>query len=110
MLGRKPTTERMTVSEVEDRLSSLVGKISRDDTRVRVEEDGIPVAGIVPVEDMRQLARLDETNREAYELLQAIRSRFADVSDEEIERQTERIMAEIKAENRAARERVAKST
>ena len=110
MLGRKPITERLTVSEVEGRFSSLVSGVSRDDTRILVEENGTPVAGIVPIEDMRRLARLDERDQEAYEILEAIRSRFDDVSDEEIERQTERIMAEIKAENRAARERVAKST
>ncbi len=109
MLGRKPTTERMNVSEAEGQLRVLVSKISREDTRILVEENGTPVAGIVPIEDMRRLARLDERDREAYDLLETIRSRFDDVSEEEIERQTELAIAEIKAENRAARERVARS-
>lgn len=109
MLGRKPTTERMNVSEVESQLSTVVSRISRDDTRILVEESGVPVAGIVPIEDMRRLARLDEQNREAFEILESIRSRFDDVSDEEIERQTELAIAQIKAENRAARERIARS-
>jgi hypothetical protein len=109
MLGRKPATERMKVTEVEGRLQGLVNELSRDDTRILLEEGGVPVAGIVPIEDMRRLARLDEREQEAYELLEAIRSRFDDVSEEEIERQTELAIAEIKAENRAARERIAKS-
>lgn len=110
MLGRKPKTERMSVPDAEGRLGGLIRDVSQDDARVLVEKDGVPVAGIVPIADMRRLARLDEQDREASEILETIRSRFDDVSAEEIERQTERIMAEIKAENRAARERVAKST
>lgn len=110
MLGRKPKKESLSVSEAEGRFGDLVSDVSQDDARVLVEKDGVPVAGIIPMVDMRRLARLDEQDREAYEILETIRSRFDDVSAEEIERQTERIMAEIKAENRAARERVARST
>lgn len=110
MLGRKPKKESLSVSEAEGRFGDLVSDVSQDDARVLVEKDGVPVAGIIPMVDMRRLARLDEQDREAYEILETIRSRFDDVSAEEIERQTERIMAEIKAENRAARERVASST
>lgn len=110
MLGRKPKKESLSVSEAEGRFGDLVRDVSQDDARVLVEKDGVPVAGIIPMVDMRRLARLDEQDREAYEILETIRSRFDDVSAEEIERQTERIMAEIKAENRAARERVASST
>jgi antitoxin (DNA-binding transcriptional repressor) of toxin-antitoxin stability system len=106
MLGRTPTTERMTIAEVESRFSSLVGKISREDARILVEEDGNPVAGIVPIEDMRRLARLDERDREAYEILEAMRAPFNDVSPEEMERQVERILAEIREEDRAARKRM----
>lgn len=110
MLGRRPKKESLSVSEAEGRFGDLVSDVSQDDARVLVEKDGVPVAGIIPMVDMRRLARLDEQDREAYEILETIRSRFDDVSAEEIERQTERIMAEIKAENRAARERVARST
>jgi PHD/YefM family antitoxin component YafN of YafNO toxin-antitoxin module len=109
MLGREPTTKRMNVTEVEGRLSSLVSKISREDTRILVEENGAPVAGIVPIEDMRRLARLDDQMREAHEVVEVMQAAFADVSDEEIERQTKRIMAEIKEENRAAHQRAVKS-
>ena len=103
MLGRKPPTVRMNVTEVEGRLGSLASKISRDDTRILLEENGAPVAGIVPIEDMRRLARLDERDREAYEILEAMRAPFNDVPPEEMERQVERILAEIREEDRTAR-------
>jgi hypothetical protein len=53
---------------------------------------GIPVAGIVPIADMLRLARLDELDREAGEILEAMRAPFDDVPADEIERQTERII------------------
>jgi hypothetical protein len=48
-------------------------------------------------------------DREAGEILEAMRAPFDGVPDEEIERQTERIIAKNREEDRLARERVAKS-
>jgi hypothetical protein len=70
---------------------------------------GIPVAGIVRIVDTRRLARLDELDREACEILEAMRVPFDDVLAEEIERQTEHIITENREEDRLARERVAKT-
>jgi antitoxin (DNA-binding transcriptional repressor) of toxin-antitoxin stability system len=109
MGARTPATETMPISAVKSRLNSLVNEIYRNETRILVEKSGIPVAGIVPIADMRRLARLDELDREAGEILEAMRAPFDDVPAEEIERQTERIIAENREEDRLARERVAKS-
>jgi antitoxin (DNA-binding transcriptional repressor) of toxin-antitoxin stability system len=106
MRTRSPSTETMKITEVKSRLNTLVDDIDRQDMRIVVEKSGIPVAGIVPIEDMRRLARLDEVDREAYEILEAMRAPFDDVPPEEIERQTERILAEIREEDRAARKRM----
>lgn len=109
MPARKPMTQTMKISEVKSRLSSLVNDIYRQETRIVVEKSRIPVAAIIPVADLRRLIRLDEKDREAREIVEAMRAAFADVPDEEIERQTERIMNEIREENRAARQQVAKT-
>src|SRR5215217_4073707 len=109
MRARMPATETMPISAVKGRLNSLVNEIYRNETRILVEKSGIPVAGIVPIADMRRLARLDELDREAGEILEAMRAPFDDVPAEEIERQTERIIAENREEDRLARERVTKS-
>jgi antitoxin (DNA-binding transcriptional repressor) of toxin-antitoxin stability system len=104
-----PATETMSISAVKSRLNSLVNEIYRNEKRILVEKSGIPVAGIVPLADLRRLARLDEMDREADEILEAMRAPFDGVPAEEIERQTERIIAENREEDRATRERVAKS-
>ncbi|MGH2617463.1 MAG: type II toxin-antitoxin system Phd/YefM family antitoxin [Thermomicrobiales bacterium] len=99
----------MNISAVKSRLNSLVNDVYRQETRILVEKSGIPVAAIIPLPDLRRLLRLDERNREAREVVESMRAAFADVPDEEIERQTERIMNEIRAENRAARQRIAQT-
>jgi prevent-host-death family protein len=104
-----PSTETMMISAVKRRLSSVVNDVCRQETRIVVEKSGIPVAAIIPIADLRRLIWLDERNREAREVVEAMRAAFADVPDEEIERQTERIMNEIREENRAARQRVAQT-
>jgi hypothetical protein len=99
----------MPISVVKSRLNSIVNAIYRNEMRILVEKSGIPVAGIVPIADMQRLARLDELDREAGEILEAMRAPFDDIPAKEIERQTERIIAENRKEDRLARERVTKS-
>jgi prevent-host-death family protein len=108
---RRPTPDvpTTTISDLETRLRDLVHDVARRDVRIVVEDNGAPVAALVPLNDLRRLLRLDEIDREAHEVLEAMRTPFDDVPTEEIERQTERIMAEIREEDRAARERITRS-
>jgi prevent-host-death family protein len=96
----------MKISEVKSRLNSLVNDIYRQETRVVVEKSGIPVAVIIPLADLRRLTQLDEQDRAARDIVEAMRVPFDDVPPEEIERQTERILAEIREEDRAARKQM----
>lgn len=109
MLARNPETQVMKISEVKSHLSSLVNEIYRTRTRIIVEKSGIPVAALVSVEDLKQLARLDEEDAEANAVLEAIRAPFRGVSAEEIAREAAKAIAEVRAERRAARSAVAKS-
>ncbi len=109
MSERNPETRVMKISEVKSRLSSLVNEVYRTRTRVIVEKSGIPVAALVPVEDLQQLARLDEEDAEARAVLEAMRAPFRGVSAEEIETEAAKAIAEVRAERRAARSAVAKS-
>lgn len=66
---------------------------------------GIPVAVLVSTEDLRRLDRLDEQDKQAWDVFAAMRAPFRDVPLEEIERETERALAEVRAQMRAERER-----
>jgi hypothetical protein len=86
-----------------------MNEIYCNETRILVEKSGIPVRAIVPLADLRRLDRLDALDDEASAVLEAMRAPFRGVSPEVIERETERIMNDIRAENRQERERTARS-
>jgi len=93
-----PAVQTMKISEVRGQFNSLVNQVFRRETRVVVEKSGIPVAAIVSAEDLRRLDRW-ETQRDAdFAVIDEIRAAFADVSEEEIEREVDRALAKVRAD------------
>ena len=74
----------------------------RGDTRVIVEKDGIPVAGLISAADMERLRMLEEERERNFGVLDEIRSAFEDVSDDELEKEVEEALAALRAERRPA--------
>lgn len=101
MRPETPPTETMKISEVKPQLNSLVNRIYRGETRVIVEKSGIPVAGIVSIEDLRRLERRDREREERFSILDKIGEAFKDVPVEELEREVEKAIAEVRSERRA---------
>lgn len=110
MTDQQPKTEVMKISEVRGQLNKLVDRVYRRETRVIVEKSGIPVAGIVSAEDIRRLERFDDQRAERFKVIDEMRAAFKGVPSEEIEREAERALAEVRAEMRAEREQAAANT
>jgi hypothetical protein len=82
----------------------LLNRVFRREARIVIKKGDIPVAALV---SMRDLERLEEwqAKREAnFAILDEIGAAFAGVSPEEIERETTKALAEVRAEARAERE------
>jgi prevent-host-death family protein len=109
MIGQEPARRTLKISDVKARLSSLVNEVYRKETRVLIEKAGIPVAALVSIEDLERLARLDKERAERRRVLESMREPFRGVPAEEIERETEKAVAEVRAEMAAERERAARS-
>jgi hypothetical protein len=107
MREQSPMTQTMKISEVQNTLSRLVAEISSNNVRVLIEESGTLVAALVSAEDLRTLSRLDEKQARRRRVVEAMREPFRDVSPEEIELETEKAVAEVRAEMRAEREAAA---
>ncbi len=101
MREQEPMTQTMKISEVKNTLSSLVNKVYRKETRVLVEKAGIPVAALVSAEDLKRLAQLDERDRQAREVLEAMRAPFRGVSPEELQQEADKAIARVRARRRA---------
>ena len=109
-MPKQPTTQTMKISQVKQQLNRLVNQVYRRETRVMVEKSGIPVAGIVSAEDLRRLERLDRERAERFKILEEFGEAFKDVPVEELERETARAIAEVRAERRAQQVQVVGAT
>ncbi len=92
MREQQPMTQTMKISEVRGQLNTLVNRVFRKETRVLVEKSGIPVAAIVSTEDLKRLDQLDAEREADFAVVDELREAFAGVPDEEIERETDRIL------------------
>jgi prevent-host-death family protein len=108
-MGPELAKQTMKISDVKARLSNLVNEVYREKTRVLIEKAGIPVAALVSIEDLERLAQLDKERAERRRVLESMREPFRGVPAEEIERETEKAVAEVRAEMAAERERAARS-
>ena len=112
-MGRQDrATKIIKISALKNSLSRVVNAVSNDESRMLVEKNGVPVAAIVSVSDLRRLVHYERISREPadedpFAVIDRAREAFKDVPPEEIEQETDRIIARIRAENRAARESMA---
>ena len=102
----------MKISQVKNALSRVVNGVHHDGTRMVIEKNGVPIAAIVSFGDLRKLVHYERINRDRevedpFAVIERAREAFKDVPIEEIERETDRAIAEIRAKDRAAREALA---
>ena len=109
MREQEPMTQTMKITDVKNKLSSLVNEVYRKETRVLVEKAGIPVAALVSAEDLKQLARLDAQRAARRLVVDAMREPFRGVPPEEIQQETDKAVSEVQQEMRAERETAAAS-
>jgi len=98
LMAAQPMTETMKISDVKQQLNSLVNRVYRQETRVMVEKSGIPVAAIVSARDLQRLEQLDRKWAEGERVLREFAAGFADQTPEDIERETAKTIAEVRAE------------
>ena len=101
MRAQQPVTQTMKISDVRGQLNTLVNRVFRKETRVVVEKSGIPVAALVSTDDLERLHRLDRERAERFAVIDEMRRAFKDVPAEEIERETDRILAAPRVEQAA---------
>ncbi len=99
MRERQPTTQTVKASEARQQWSELLNRVFRRQTRVIVEKSGIPVAAIISAEDLEHFHRLEAERAKDFAILDEIGEAFKDEDPAEIERQTAKAIAEVRAEN-----------
>lgn len=102
-LPKKPVFETMNVTEARRQFSETLNRVHRGEARVVVEKSGIPVGVLVSPQDAEELKILDEKSERALNALEAMQAAFADVPEEEFDRELEKAMAETKEIQREGR-------
>jgi PHD/YefM family antitoxin component YafN of YafNO toxin-antitoxin module len=92
----KHSTRTMAIADAGEALSSVVAAVSRNEARVILEQDGSPVAAIISTTDLERLTRYERARAERFAIIDELREAFKDVPDEEIEREADRAVAEIR--------------
>ena len=100
MAAKQQGVQTLTTSETKDQIASILDQVRRRSTRVVVQESGTPVAAIVPADDLRKLDAFDKERAARFSVIDRAREAFRGVLPEEIERETDRILAEIRAEEK----------
>lgn len=99
---RKPELESLSVSQARQHFSETLNRVYRGEARVIVEKSGIPVGAIVSPRDIKDLQRMDEDRLQGWEAVERLRKAFSDVPEDELEREIENAIAEVKAERKRA--------
>jgi antitoxin (DNA-binding transcriptional repressor) of toxin-antitoxin stability system len=108
MRWQEPVTETINVTEARRGWSARLSRVFRREARVIVEKGGIPVAAIIPMWEYEFFLRLKAKRDEEFKFLEDFGAKFADIPPEELEREVAKALAEVRAENRAAREQAAR--
>ena len=105
MRAKEPTDQIiMSASEVREHFSEVVNRVARGEGRVIVEKHGTPAVALVSIEDARRLRHSDDIIAERTAFVESVRALFADVPDDELQREIDAAFAEMKEERRLDRE------
>jgi prevent-host-death family protein len=101
MREREPMTKTLKASEARQQFSELLNQVFKGETRVLVEKSGIPVAAIVSATDLNKLQQLESQQSERFKLLERLRAGFADLSEEQIQREVTEIIEKQRQQERS---------
>src|SRR5215208_3161252 len=107
MREQQPMTQTINATDARQHFASVINRVARKEARVVVEKSGVPVAGIVSADDLKRLDQLDRERAGRFGVIDEVRQAFAGVPDEELEREADRALAEVRAEMRTEREQAA---
>lgn len=100
MRAEEPATEKVSASAVRQKWSQLLNRVSQGEARVIVERSGLPIAAIISVDDLAKLVRFEANRRRRFQALEDSWAAFDDLPADEIEREIERSVREVRGERR----------
>jgi prevent-host-death family protein len=97
-----PLRQTMKLSEVRQQFSPLVNAVFRGETRVIVEKNGLAVAALVPISDLKHMDELEAERKRDFAVVDELREMFRGLSEEEFEREMAKTLSLARKRRRAA--------
>lgn len=85
----------MNPAEAGEQFVTVIDHLRTSEARIVVEDRGVPVAAIISARDLARLDRLDAKREADFRIIDDLRGAFSDVSDEEIEREADRVLGTV---------------
>jgi hypothetical protein len=104
MAAHEPPERTIDIRDVAATWPNVRKAVSRKRERIVLEEDGVAVAAIVSLQDLKVLARLDAEREERFKVFDRIGAAFAHETPEESDRLAALAVAEAREEMRRERE------
>ena len=99
-MSEPPSTRTLTLSETHRDFEQIVHDIAGGGPPVVVEERGTPVAAIISAAELGRLTRLADERRRDFAVIHDISAAFKDVPLDELEREVDRAVREVRAAQR----------
>lgn len=99
--------ETISATEARQNFAQLINRVYHERSQVLVEKSGIPVVALISIDELDRFNRLDEQRARSFAVLDSIRAAFKDVPPEELEREAQRALDDVRAELRAERNQAA---
>jgi PHD/YefM family antitoxin component YafN of YafNO toxin-antitoxin module len=91
-------TETISVEEFHEQSDSLIRKAAGRRNRIAVAQDGMIVAALVSASDLERLEEIELRRDEKIQLVKRIRETFAGIPEDELVREGERALREVRQE------------
>lgn len=104
MAAHEPRARTIEIQDVPTTWPEVRRVVTRKHERIVLEEDGVPVAAIVSLQDLKALTRLDAEREERFKVFERIGAAFAHETPEESERLAALAVAQAREELRRERE------
>ncbi|MDQ2653588.1 MAG: type II toxin-antitoxin system Phd/YefM family antitoxin [Chloroflexota bacterium] len=97
-----PTMRTLDIADAQAALPELAGAVGRHEARVVLAQDGEPVAVLMSLLDLERILDIQLARIALMEFQDRATEAFADVSEEELQAETDRIISSLRAANRAS--------
>lgn len=100
MTKQSQTIRTKTIDDIAPELRELIHDVSRGTTRVLIEQGGCPVVAIISAADLERFNHYEQERAQDFAAFREISDAFADVPLDELEREIERAICEVRQERR----------